>query len=218
MAPAKEGLNRENRMTLALLGMAALIFVARVADVALGTLRTAFIVRGKRAFAFSVAFFEMLVWVVVVAQVINNLDHPIYIFAFALGFASGTVVGITIEGWFAIGEQAVRVFSAKGEAMALALREQGFTMTMFSGAGLNGSVHLLFIQVPRRRTNTVITAVRELDPLCYYTVDDVRLASRSAELRSASRSSEPEIAAIVERLDATSSPESGPVQTTQTAS
>ena len=40
-------------MDLAVLGVAALIFVARVADVSLGTLRTAFIVRGKRGYAWS---------------------------------------------------------------------------------------------------------------------------------------------------------------------
>lgn len=170
-------------MSLTALGIAALIFAARVADVSLGTLRTAFIVRGRRAFAFAVGFCEVLVWVVVVAQVINNLNHPIYVFAFALGFATGTVVGITVEGWFAIGEQVVRVFTAKGESMASAMREKGCMVTMFSGSGRDGSVHLLFIQVPRRQTNTVIAAVRKFDPSCFYTVDDVRLASSALAAR-----------------------------------
>lgn len=164
-------------MNLEALGVAALIFVARVADVALGTLRTAFIVRGKRAVAFAVGFCESLVWVAVVAQVISNLNHPIYVFAFALGFATGTVVGITIEDWFAIGEQVVRVFTAKGESMAVTMRKQGCAVTMFPGTGRDGPVHLLFIQAPRRRTKKILSAVREFDPYCFYTVDDVRLAS-----------------------------------------
>ena len=168
-------------MSLEAFGMAALIFAARVADVSLGTLRTAFIVRGKRALAFAVGFCESVVWVVVVAQVIKNLNHPIYVFAFALGFAAGTVVGITVEGWFAIGEQVVRVFTAKGESMASAIREQGCAVTMFPGSGRDGSVHLLFIQVPRRRTNAIIAAVRKFDPSCFYTVDDVRFASASGQ-------------------------------------
>ena len=162
-------------------GVAALIFAARVADVSLGTLRTAFIVRGKRAIAFAVSFCESLVWVVVVAQVINNLNHPVYLFAFALGFATGTVVGITVEGWIALGEQVVRVFTAKGESMASAMRKQGCAVTMFAGAGRDGAVHSLFIQVPRRRTNTVVAAVRKFDPSCFYTVDDVRLASAARQ-------------------------------------
>ena len=52
---------------------------------------------------------------------------------------------------------------------------------MFPGAGRDGSVHLLFIQVPRRRTNKVIAAVRKFDPSCFYTVDDVRLASTARQ-------------------------------------
>ena len=164
-------------MNLEALGEAALIFAARVTDVSLATLRTAFIVRGKRALGFAVGFCESLVWVMVVAQVINNLTHPIYVFAFAMGFATGTVVGITVESWFAIGEQVVRVFSAKGEFIASAIREQGCAVSIFPGTGRDGSIHLLFIQVPRRRTSAVIAAVRKLDPSCFYTVDDVRMAS-----------------------------------------
>jgi len=166
-------------MNTDVLVMAALIFAARVTDVSLGTLRTAFIVRGKRAFAFAFGFVEVLVWVVVVAQVIKNLGHPIYLFAFALGFACGTVVGITVEGWFAVGEQVVRVFTGRGESVAAAMRERGFTVTAFPGAGRDGVVHLLFIQVRRRHTNLAIEAARALDPSCFYTVDDVRLTSSS---------------------------------------
>jgi len=170
-------------MSLEVFGMAALIFMARVADVSLGTLRTAFIVRGRRAHAFAFGFVEVLVWVVVVAQVITNLGHPIYLLAFALGFASGTVVGITIEGWFALGEQVVRVFTARGDSLASAMRERGFAVTAFSGTGRNGAVHLLFIQVRRRQTSTVIAAARKLDPSCFFTVDDVRQASSALAVR-----------------------------------
>ena len=174
-------------MSLETLGVAALIFAARVADVSLGTLRTAFIVRGKRMLGFAVGFCESLVWVVVVAQVINNLNHPSYVFAFALGFATGTVVGITVEGWFAIGEQVVRVFTVKGESMASTIRKQGSAVTMFSGSGREGAVQLLFIQVARRNTNKVIAAVRKFDPSCFYTVDDVRLASSALAARQMTR-------------------------------
>lgn len=170
-------------MNLEVLGMAILIFVARVADVSLGTLRTNFIVRGKRAFAFCLGFIEVLVWVLVVAQVITNLGHPVYLLAFALGFASGTVVGITVEGWFAIGDQVVRVFSARGESLASAMRERGLSVTVFPGAGRDGAVYLLFIQVRRRQTNSVIAAARMIDPSCFYTVDDVRLASTALAVR-----------------------------------
>lgn len=164
-------------MSLEVLGMALLIFLARVADVSLGTLRTGFIIRGMRGYAFAFGFVEVLVWVVVVAKVITSLSHPIYLIAYALGFACGTVVGITVEGWFAIGEQVVRIFCPNGSTVATALRERGFRVTDFTGRGLAGPVSLLFVQVRRRQTRRVIDVALECDPTCFYTVDDVRLVS-----------------------------------------
>jgi uncharacterized protein YebE (UPF0316 family) len=132
-------------MSLEVLGMAALIFAARLAGLSLGTLRTAFIVLGKRALAFAFGFIEVFVCVVVGAQVIKNLGHPIYLFAFALGFASGT--------WSALRSRAgsppaIRSFASsppRGESLAAAMRERGFSATAFSGVGRDGVVHLLFI-------------------------------------------------------------------------
>jgi uncharacterized protein YebE (UPF0316 family) len=175
-------------MHLEVLAAAVLIFVARVVDVSFGTLRTAYVVRGKRAFAFAFGFVEVLVWVAVVAKVIANVNHPIYYVAFAFGFATGTVVGITVEGWFAVGDQVVRVFTPTAASLASAIRERGFRFTEFSGTGSSGPVSLLFIQVPRRRTDAVIEIVRGLDPSCFYTVDDVRrVSSVSATRRQVSQ-------------------------------
>lgn len=170
-------------MNLDILAVAVLIFVARVVDVTFGTLRTAYVVRGKRAFAFLFGFVEVLVWVVVVVKVVTNLDHPIYYVVFALGFATGTVVGITVEGWFAIGDQVVRIFTPTATSLAAAMRERGFRFTEFSGIGTGGPVSLLFIQVPRRKTDAVIEMVRGIDPTCFYTVDDVRLVSSISATR-----------------------------------
>jgi uncharacterized protein YebE (UPF0316 family) len=164
-------------MTLEVLATALFIFVARVIDVSLGTLRTVSVVRGKRKLAFVFGFAEVLVWTVVVAQVITNLDRAAYVVAFALGFATGTTVGISLERWFAMGEQVIRVFTPLGPAVASTLRQRGFRVTEFLGTGRDGKVSLLFIQIPRRQANMVASIAREVDPTCYYTVEDVRRAS-----------------------------------------
>lgn len=164
-------------MALEVIAFSALIFVARVVDVAMGTMRTAFIVRGNRRAAFAVGFLEMLVWIFVVAKVINNLDHPSYIVAFALGFAAGTTLGITIEEWFALGSQVVRVFTGQRGELAAALRAEGRYVTEFEGQGHSGPVSLLFIQVRRREAEAVARRARELDPTCFYVIDDVRRSS-----------------------------------------
>lgn len=158
--------------------LALIVFAARVVDVSLGTFRHAMIIRGRRLPAFILAFFESLIWVYAVSRVIAVVTDPLTALAFAAGFATGTVVGITIENFFKIGEQVIRVFSPAGEAVAAALREQGFPVTMFQGQGRDGRVDLLFIQVKRRLVKKVFSLARVADPSCFLVVDDIREVSR----------------------------------------
>lgn len=154
--------------------LALLIFVARVFDVSLGTLRHAMIIRSKRAIAFSVAFFEALIWVFAVSKVITNVTEPLTAFAFALGFASGTFVGITMESFLKIGEQVVKVFSVKGREVAIKLRNDGFRVTEFSGKGRDSEVILLFVQVRRREAKKVLKLARGIDKQCFLVVEDIK--------------------------------------------
>ena len=156
------------------LALALVIFAARVVDVSLGTIRHAMIVRGKRLITFCIAFLESLVWVFAVSKVLSDLTEPITALAFALGFATGTFVGMTIEGLLKIGDQVVKVFSNKGKEVACALREAGFRVTEFEGRGRDGQVVLLFVQVRRRDAKKVLQTARTFDKNCYLVLEDIR--------------------------------------------
>ncbi|TVQ97744.1 MAG: DUF2179 domain-containing protein [Deltaproteobacteria bacterium] len=163
---------------------AVLIFLARIADVSFGTLRMVSVVRGRRLAAFGFGFVEVLIWVVAVSAVIQNLSEPLYAVVYALGFATGGVVGIMIEDRIAMGEQVVRVFSRKGRDIAEFLREEGYRVTVFEGEGLRGAVQLLYIKVPRRSVREAIRIARHQDRECFYVVEDVRATSTVAQSRS----------------------------------
>ncbi|MBW7907112.1 MAG: DUF5698 domain-containing protein [Phycisphaerae bacterium] len=162
---------------LDILATCGVVILARVVDVSLGTLRVLFVVHGRRGVALVLGFTEVLVWVFAVAQVLTNLSHPLVAVSYALGFALGNFLGMTVERWFAIGEQAVRIFTRQRGAVAAGLREQGWRVTEFEGAGRDGPVFLLFVQAPRRDVPRTIERARQLDPNCYYVVDDVRAVS-----------------------------------------
>lgn len=155
-----------------------LIVVARMADVSLGTIRTIMTIQGRRAVALSISVVELLIWVFVVSRVIRDIaDQPAYGFAYAIGFALGTYIGMTIEARLALGRQVVRIFTRQGGEMAQALRDAGLRVTQFDGHGRDGPVQELFIELERRHARSVIAQARELDPHCYYMVDDIRFAS-----------------------------------------
>lgn len=155
-----------------------LIVAARVVDVSLGTLRTVSIMHGRRAVALCLGFIEILVWVLVVSEVIGSIkENMVYGVAYAGGFALGTWLGMTIEQRLAMGTQVLRVFTRKGDEMAESLRELGHRVTIFDGRGRNGPVAMLFVQSDRRKVGRMLARLRDIDPECYYTVDDIRIAS-----------------------------------------
>lgn len=160
------------------LGISALIFLARIADVGLGTLRSVCVINGRRTAAWWLGFFEVLIWVVAVSKVIQHVhEAPAYAVAFALGAATGNYLGITVERHIAFGQQIVRIFTRKGAEMAAALREAGYRVTEIDGRGKNGPVELLFIEVKRREAMSVAEAARKIDSECYFIVDDIRMTS-----------------------------------------
>lgn len=157
--------------------LAALVFAARLCDVALGTLRHALVVGGHRGLVWLIAFLESLVWVFAISRVITNISQPAVAIAFALGFASGTFVGMTVERFIKLGEQVVRIFTTQGDEVARRLRERGHRVTQFEGRGRDGRVDLLFIQVARRKAAQAVKDARAVDACCFYVIDDVRAAA-----------------------------------------
>jgi len=170
------------------IGGAALIAIARMTDVALAVLRQSNTIAGRRKSAWLIGFFEALIWVFVVAGVVNKINNPVYAIAYAIGFATGTFLGITAEQFFARGEQVVRVFTHEGEKLSGALRERGYRVTQMDGRGRDGPIQILFIHVARKKALGLPKLARELDNTCFIVIDDVRsssAASRSGAMPSA---------------------------------
>ena len=172
-------------MTSAVLLTSLGIVLARIVDVSLATIRTISLVRGRRVRAAFLGFFEVLIWITVVSGVIQNMDHPIYMVCYALGFALGTYIGIGVEARLSSAQQVVRVFSRAGDAVTSRLRDMGYVVTQFEGTGREGPISMLFLEVSRRRVPQVLASAVEVDPTCFCIVDDVRQSS-GAVVRSAS--------------------------------
>ncbi len=169
-------------------GTAVAIFVARITDVTVGTIRTVMVVNGYRLAAWALGFVEVIIWVLAVSRVITQLDTPAYVIAFALGAATGNFIGITIEQRLALGEQIVRVFSRKGREIAGVLRDSGHRVTEIDGRGRTGPVELLFVKTKRRDAKHIAREARRIDPECFYIVDDVRMSSAAGALTGGWRS------------------------------
>jgi len=92
-------------MDLSTLLTGILVFLARVADVSMGTMRTISIVRGRTKTAFVLGFVEISLWLVVIAAVLASISsRPILGIFYALGFSTGNVAGILLERRIAFGQ------------------------------------------------------------------------------------------------------------------
>ena len=151
----------------------ALIFVLRVIDVSMGTVRVTTIVRGPRWVAPLIGFFEVLIWVVAVGAAIRNLSSPLHVIGYAGGYAAGTAVGMWAENRLAFGWGVVRAFSRTGgDDLADALRDAGFQVTEQDGMGKSGPVAVLYAVVRRRSVPRVLSIIGGHDPQAFVTVQN----------------------------------------------
>ncbi len=160
---------------LALVGGYFLIFLARVTDVSMATLRMLLLVRGKRFYAAGIGIFEVTIYVIALKYVVDRLNDPVSLIFYALGFATGNIVGSFIEEKVALGQVTVQIITLK-DPMELAenLRAAGFGVTVTEGQGRDGSHPILNLGFPRKQLNIVRDMVKAWDPNAFVVVLEAR--------------------------------------------
>lgn len=152
-----------------------LIFLARICDVTIGTIRIIFVSKEQKLWASLFGFFEVLIWLVVIGQVMQNLDNVFCYIAYAGGFACGNYIGITIEGKLAMGVLIVRIFTTKGDMKLVdSLRAAGFGVTNIPAQGGTGPVNVVYTIIKRSYLPEVISIIKQFNPKAFYSVEEVR--------------------------------------------
>jgi uncharacterized protein YebE (UPF0316 family) len=152
-----------------------LIFLSRLCDVSLGTLRHVFISKGYKKIVPVLGFFEVLLWLIVVRQVLNNVNNVICYLAWSGGFATGTYVGMIIEERLALGLQVVRIITNNNyDQLITALRSANHGATVIDGLGAKGSVKIILTVIERKNIDQVINLIMEHNPSAFYSVEDIK--------------------------------------------
>jgi uncharacterized protein YebE (UPF0316 family) len=156
----------------------ALIFCSRIIDVSIGTMRVIFITKGYRFLAPLCGFFEVLIWLIAVTQIIKNLSNVFCYIAYAGGFATGNFVGMLIEERMALGVVLIRVIT-RNDAPELIeyLKAHNYGVTVVDAEGLFGKVKILFTVLRRSDIGDVIESIKQYNPQAFYTIEDVRFVS-----------------------------------------
>lgn len=92
--------------------------------------------------------------------------------AYAGGYATGTMLGVSVERWLAVGEVLMRVVTPVDAPSAEhLLRQAGFGVTVVNGQGMRGDVRILFVVLPRRRSRIAMNIVKQVNPEAYITFE-----------------------------------------------
>lgn len=155
--------------------MPLLIFVARIIDQSLGTIRIIFVSRSLRKLAALVGFFESLIWLIAISQIIQNLDNWLSFIAFAGGFAMGNYVGIYLENKLAIGMLCLRIITHEDASELVdELRESKYGVTTVSATGASGNVRLILSVIKRSDLEGIQAIITKRVPKAFVSVEDVR--------------------------------------------
>jgi len=166
-----------------------LIFLARISDQSLGTLRMIFISKGYKNLAPFLGFFESLIWLLAIREILNHLDNFVCFIAYAAGFAMGNYIGILIDNKLSIGNLIVRVIPKEDSTeLTHSMKEHYYGYTLVDAEGRSGKVKIVFAIIKRKDLEHFISLVNEKLPQAFYSVEEVKAVKEGIFRMSKKRS------------------------------
>jgi uncharacterized protein YebE (UPF0316 family) len=158
------------------------IFVAKLVEVSLATVRNVMINRGEKLVASLIGFVEVLIWIIVVSNVLSTIQHDlIKVVVYCLAFSSGNYLGIIIEGKLALGTACIQVMVTeemeaenKHSDLRQLLRDKGFGVTTVPAYGIDREVSVIMIYLKRKSVPEALELIHSNAPAALVTVNDVR--------------------------------------------
>jgi uncharacterized protein YebE (UPF0316 family) len=160
-----------------------LIFLARICDVSISTIRIIYMLGGRRYTSTILGFFEAFIWLMAIRQIFQHLDNWVCYIAYPAGFASGIFVGMLIEERIAYGKVIVRIITRKDVVPLIQfLNSQNFRYTKVVAEGPDGNENLVFTVLQRERLDDLLKKLKEILPTAFYTIEKVKAAGESGAL------------------------------------
>ncbi len=165
-------------MTTALLFSCLKIFICRIIDMSLATVRTVLNVKEKSAIAALVGFCEAFIYYIVVKDALTATGNvlPIAI-AYGAGFAMGTYVGGIISSKLIGGNVVIRTITTfRDDVMVKSIREQGYAITVFKveGSEFGQEKYMILANIDKKLIKEYESSIKQLDPNAFIIVEDAK--------------------------------------------
>lgn len=141
------------------------IFFGKILEVTVATVRMVLINRGERVKGTILAFFDILLWLVITGTVLQGFqEDPLRMLVFALAFAVGNYMGSWVEDKLAFGLSSIQIVVPQSEEsinLAKALRDEGFGVTVVKGTGRSGERDVMLLYLKRKQIAKAKTTIDE---------------------------------------------------------
>ena len=156
-----------------------LIFIARISDQSIGTLRLIFISKGYKNLAPFIGFFEVIIWILAIRQIFQHLDNWVCYLAYGAGFATGNYIGILLDERLSLGNVLVRVIPRYDTTNLINdLSAHGYGLTVTDAVGKNGPVKIILTIIQRKELPGVVEIINRHNPNAFYTIEEVKAVNR----------------------------------------
>ncbi len=156
-----------------------LIFISRTCDVTLGTLRNIFLSKNIKYIVPILGFFEVLIWLVAISQIMKNLHNVACYLGWAFGYSMGIYVGIKIEERLALGLQVIRVITNQDcRELVQAFKKAHMGVTTLDAHGAQGPVKMIFTIIKRKDKDYAVKMINDHNPNAFYSIEDIRHVSQ----------------------------------------
>ena len=153
------------------------IFLARIVDVSLGTIRTVLVVKGKNITPAIVAFFEVLIWFYAAREALStNIDSMLIPIFYSGGYAAGTYIGTFISNRFVEGLIGVQVItkSSLEPKMLKEIRDSGFGASVIDLKNTHEKPkkYMLIIHLNKSKLKRLTKIIRKNDPDAFVVINE----------------------------------------------
>ncbi len=154
------------------------IFFGKILEVSVSTTRMVMINRGERVKGAIIAFFDILLWLLITGTVLVGFrEDPLRLVVFALAFSVGNYMGSWFEDKLAFGLSSIQVIvpeCAESVTLANTIRDHKFAVTVLKGTGKNGNREVLLLHLKRKRITEAINIIKTHFPAAVIVVNDSR--------------------------------------------
>lgn len=154
-----------------------IIFLAKIVEITLSTLRTVLVTKGEKVYVSIIGFIEVSIWLRVVSAVLTGIsDSPAKILAYALGYACGSLVGLTLEEKIGLGYSTIQIIVNKdqGNVLAKLLRDEGKAVTILEGEGMDSKKSVLLTHIKRKDKELIMKKIEELNIQAVVTISETK--------------------------------------------